>query len=81
MREFGFVPGRGWLDTAMVWVLVACFGLLTYCFLETAGRTGQQSLWGFSMAWVKKRRRSSKGLASDSPLAGVNQELAGAVAD
>ena len=81
LREFGFVPGRGWLDAAMVWVLVACFGSLTYLFLETAGRTGQQSLWGISMAWLqslRKRRRVSSGLASDSPLAGVSQELAGA---
>ena len=81
LREFGFVPGRGWLDAAMVWVLVACFGSLTYLFLETAGRTGQQSLWGILMAWLqslRKRRRVSSGLASDSPLAGVSQELAGA---
>lgn len=81
LREFGFVPGRGWLDAAMVWVLVACFGTLTYFFLATAGRTGQQSQWGISMAWLqslRKRRRVSSSLASDSPLAGVNQELAGA---
>lgn len=80
LKEFGFVPGRGWLDAAMVWLLVACFGALTYCFLETAGRTGQQSLWGISMAWLKslkKSRRVSNGLDSESPLAGVNQELAG----
>ncbi|KAL3154966.1 hypothetical protein ABBQ38_011494 [Trebouxia sp. C0009 RCD-2024] len=79
LREFGFVPGRGWLDAAMVWLLVACFGTLTYFFLATAGRTGQQSQWGASMAWLqslRKRRRVSSGLASDSPLAGVNQELA-----
>ena len=38
LREFGFVPGRGLVDAAMVWLLVACFGLLTYFFLETAGR-------------------------------------------
>lgn len=81
LREFGFVPGRGWLDAAMVWLLVACFGSLTYLFLETAGRSGQQSLSGILLAWlqsVKKRRRISGGLASDSPLAGVSQELAGA---
>lgn len=82
LREFGFVPGRGWLDAAMVWVLVVCFGTLTYFFLETAGRTGQQGLWGIAMAWLqslrKRRRASSSGLASESPLAGVSQELAGA---
>ncbi len=80
LKEFGFVPGRAWLDAATVWLLVACFGALTYFFLETAGRTGQQSLWGISMAWaksVKKTRSVSGGLEPDSPLAGVNQELAG----
>ncbi len=43
-------------------------------------RTGQQSLWGISMAWVKsmkKSRRVSNGSEPESPLAGVNQELAG----
>lgn len=81
LREFGFVPGRGWLDAAMVWVLIACFGSLTYLFLEKAGRSGQQSLWGILMAWLhslRKRRRVTGSLASDSPLAGVSQELAGA---
>lgn len=80
LREFGFVPGRGWLDAVMVWVLIACFGTLTYFFLATAGRTGQQSQWGISMASLqslRKRRTVSSGFASDSPLAGVNQELAG----
>jgi len=38
LKEFGFVPGRGLMDAAMVWLLVACFGMLTYFFLETAGR-------------------------------------------
>ena len=38
LKEFGFVPGRGLVDAAMVWLLVACFGMLTYFFLETAGR-------------------------------------------
>ncbi|KAL0042544.1 hypothetical protein WJX79_003095 [Trebouxia sp. C0005] len=79
LKEFGFVPGRGLMDAAMVWLLVACFGMLTYFFLETAGRTGQQSLWGISMAWVKsmkKSRRVSNGSEPESPLAGVNQELA-----
>jgi len=43
-------------------------------------RTGHQSLWGISMAWVKsmkKSRRVSNGSEPESPLAGVNQELAG----
>ncbi len=43
-------------------------------------RTGQQSLWGMSMAWLKsmkKSRRVSNGSEPESPLAGVNQELAG----
>ena len=81
LREFGFKPGRGWLDAAMVWLLVACFGTLTYFFLDTAGRTGQQSLWGIWTAWVqsvkKRRQNAGNGSESGSPLAGVNQELAG----
>jgi len=43
-------------------------------------RTGHQSLWGISTAWVKsmkKSRRVSNGSEPESPLAGVNQELAG----
>ena len=43
-------------------------------------RTGQQSLWGISLAWLKsmkKSRRVSNGSEPESPLAGVNQELAG----
>jgi len=43
LKEFGFVPGRGLMDAAMVWLLVACFGMLTY-FLETAGRQVSKEL-------------------------------------
>ncbi len=44
LKEFGFVPGRGLMDAAMVWLLVACFGMLTYFFLETAGRQVSKEL-------------------------------------
>ncbi len=49
-------------------------------FVPYLCRTGQQSLWGICMAWVKsmkKSRRVSNGSEPESPLAGVNQELAG----
>ena len=49
-------------------------------FVADLCRTGQQSLWGICMAWVKsmkKSRRVSNGSEPESPLAGVNQELAG----
>lgn len=44
LKEFGFVPGRGLMDAAMVWLLLACFGMLTYFFLETAGRQVSREL-------------------------------------
>jgi hypothetical protein len=50
-------------------------------FVPYLCRTGQQSLWGISMAWLKSRKKSrrvSNGSEPESPLAGVNQELAGA---
>lgn len=88
LREFGFTPGRALVDSMFVWLLVACFGTLTYFFLETAGKgSSGPSLWGGMLRLVqemKKRQRSEAGWEhSESPvseLAEVEPESAGGLA-
>ena len=52
LKEFGFNPGRFFLDACAVWLLAAAFAALTYYSLATAGLGSHSSLMLWWRQWL-----------------------------
>ena len=52
LKEFGFNPGRFFLDACAVWLLAAAFAALTYYSLATAGLGSHSGLMLWWRQWL-----------------------------
>ena len=52
LKEFGFSPGRFFLDACAVWLLAAAFAALTYYSLATAGLGSHSGLMLWWRQWL-----------------------------